>query len=192
MEQRNEGMKGTNVSKDVQGALDRISIQENPNALSNLYENVRRHRSISEYERELLDEAVEIRMREIAPARATKLFGPRDSMARRVLQSIYDDLANTLDFTSNRVGNGVKAGGTMISGERHVDLYLSYKNEDGVSVGLTWLQDAPSADPYLRVSVRQVGGSNPGTLAEHRFETSQKNDAAACYRAELEKVIRRH
>ena len=175
------------LSKLVKDALERIAGLKTSRQLQTLYDNVGRNKTITDYEREELVDTLELRMREVAPAVATKLFGPKDSEAQQFLQRTYDALARDFDFSANRVRNGVKIGGDMIKGEKFVDVYLSYKSADNVNVGLAWLQDSANSDRYLIVSVRQVGSTDSIRKWE-RFEVGQEHAAVDNYRSELSKV----
>ncbi len=175
------------LSKLVKDALERLAGLKTPKQLQTLYHNVSRSKTITDIERETLVESLELRMREVAPAAATRLFGPKDSEAQQFLHRTYKALADEFDLSANRVRNGVKIGGDMIKGEKFVDVYLSYKSVGNVNVGLAWLQDSANSDRYLIVSVRQVGSTDSIRKWE-RFEVGQEHAAVDNYRSELSKV----
>lgn len=179
-----------NISKLVAEAISRIKVLKSPRALRTIYQNAINHQNITEFEREMVVEALEQRMREVSPNDATRLFGPRDSAVRQFMENTYKSLTSEFDFAANRVKNGVKVGGHMINGEKFVDLYLSYKSDGGVNVGLSWVQEKADSDRFLSVKVRQVGGDNAGMLAEHCFKAGQEDAAIECYREELAKVVK--
>lgn len=152
-------------------------------------------------ERAALLAAIEARLNELAAsapqskAAATKKKPsggpPKGREAREFLDELGSLLERDLDLSGNKLKtNKVKTGGDMKHDSiRFVDLYLAYKNRDGVSVKLFWRQDAADAAVYLEFHKTQTGGPKAGNLMEPRvFRLDQKEEAAELYRSELAKL----
>ena len=180
------------MSEPAKIALSKIVICESTRSLINFYKNTVDSKIISEYEKEVLKDSIEQRMREISPSVATKTFGPKDSEARKFLQAFYDRLADQHDLSRNRVKAGAKVGGSMINGTRFVEIYISYKNSLGVNIGLGWVQEKPDTVRFLTVDVRQVGKGDTVLDENYRFEIGQEDAAREFYEkallARLDKV----
>lgn len=102
----------------------------------NFYRNILAEKNISENDRDRLVEKLEEKMRRITPRVANQIFGPKDNEARILLEEAFSELETYFDFSQNKVGNGVKTGGHMISGQAYIDVYISYKNENQTHVAL--------------------------------------------------------
>ncbi|HAR51260.1 hypothetical protein [Roseovarius nubinhibens] len=178
------------ISKNVTTLIEKLRVTENRTSLLNAFDNALNYKErgkIEEHEFELISSEVEKRLREIAPAQATKKFGPKDGEALRVLSEVYEQLKEDFDLGQNRVGNGVKVGGYMINGTRFVDRYISYKGVNNINVSLAWLQITPDEPPYLELLVRQVGDVGADPLRHEKF--AKISDAVTAYRAELDKIV---
>lgn len=173
------------ISEKVNSAITRIRTATEYNPLLRLYDNATKYAGISEFERELIIEEIELKLRDIAPSHATKIFGPKDAEGRKFLESAYLSISKEFDLGGNGVQNGVKVGGDMIAGRKHVDLYLSYKNTEKWHIGLSWLQDDIDAEPYLRVRKYKFGVSNLETLSDKIYKVSDARAALDNYRIEL-------
>lgn len=105
--------------------------------LQNAFANANNNQKISEEQREEVIESVEHALREHHPRAAKKLLGALDSRPIEVLEEMYTEIQKAFDLSQNKVKNGVKAGGSMRSGEAVLDWHISYKNEkaEGVVVG---------------------------------------------------------
>lgn len=111
----------------------------NEKQLINLYNNACSKPDIDEVEKESLIEAIEKNTRLRFPRAAKRIFGAKESVASQKLESLYIKLSKKYDLTHNRLKNGVKVGGRMISGEYYIDVYVSYKNfeNQGAAIALT-------------------------------------------------------
>ncbi len=151
-------------------------------------------------EREALLKAIEARLLEIAssasksrdPAGAGKARrGPaKDREAREFLDELGSLIEREFDLSGNKLKtNKIKTGGDKVRGDRFVDLYLAFKDENGVSVKLFWRQDKSDEAAYLEFNKTQTGGPKAGDLREPViFRLDQKDEAAELYRSELAKL----
>ena len=77
----------------------------------------------------------------------------------------------------------------MIAGRKHVDVYISYKNNDKWRASLAWLKDTPADVPYLRVEKLQVGSEAKTNREDAVFTVHQVELAEEKYRQMLRAVI---
>jgi len=82
------------VTANVQKVLARIRDASSPKPLLIIYENAIKFPNISEFEREIIVEEIELKLREISPSHATKAFGPKDATARDFLETVFADISN--------------------------------------------------------------------------------------------------
>lgn len=134
-----------------------------------LYENTMRYEGISEEDRERIITALEKQLRVKFPAAAKKIFGAKDFGAREILERIFSVAEKEFDLSKNTLKNGVKTGGLMISGQHHIDVYLSYKNSSGEAASLTMSQE--NIDDELKAIVRRykTGGEDAGISLEKPY-----------------------
>ena len=177
------------ISNEVKNALALINLCKDARRLRNIYVNLQNYGPITEEDREILLHAIEHKMREIDPARATKVFGPGDGDARQFLQVVYEGIASRYDLSQNRVRAGAKFGGNMLTGKKYVDLYISYKNSNSVNTGFSWIQETIDTVPFLTVDVRHVGGHDGIPDQSRKFEIEQKDLAAEFYEETLRKIL---
>lgn len=177
------------IDRQVTVAKERIVSLSDPKALVRFHENVERFQGIDEIEREDLIQLIEERLRSVSPSAATKVFGPKDSEAREYLEQVFRQVSSDFDLSQNQVKNGVKTGGDMIAGRKHLDVYISYKNNDKWRAALAWLQDTPADVPYLRVEKLQVGAQDKTNGEEELFAAHQIDLAEEEYRRMLKSVI---
>jgi hypothetical protein len=143
----------------IEDLIKRIEADKfNEKQLINLYNNACSQREIDEAEKELLIDAIEKNTRLRFPRAAKRIFGAKESVASQRLESLYVTLGKKYDFTNNRLKNGVKAGGRMISGEFFIDVYVSYKNTEnqGAAIALT----QANIDAELEVTVKRYSTHN--------------------------------
>ena len=132
-------------------------------------------------------EAVKIKMRAAFPRAANRMFGAKESEANALLEDVFRKLAATHDLTANRLKNGVKAGGEMISGQKHIDVYISYKNASGVGTFLGLIQDSPESELTARVGHYKTGDSS--FRNERVFQMHDFGQAVEAYTAQLLQVL---
>lgn len=178
------------ISSKVQNLLNIIEGLTDSKKLINFYNNTSAHKDITEYEREVLLEVIEGKLREIAPAAATRALGRnKDADARIYLDGIYQQTLDQFDLSGNRVKNGVKTGGGMISGRKFVDVYISYKNEAGWHTLLRWFQDSASSQRYLETFLYQTGPHSGDGSINKRFEVGEEDAAAKEYIEQVGKLV---
>jgi hypothetical protein len=175
------------LNRHVAMAMQRIAASQDAKSLRNLYENIQRHPDLDDIRKEELTEAVMQRMRVVSPALATRLGGAKDSLGREYLQSVFDRVSDRFDLSGNKVGQGVKTGGFMINGTKHVDVYLSYKTSDMRNLGFAWIQETVESEPFLELKLRDLGDS--GAAEAPRETLTDKELAAARFEEELERLL---
>ncbi|MBZ0133456.1 MAG: hypothetical protein K8F53_12655 [Rhodocyclaceae bacterium] len=149
--------------------------------LINLYKNAATRNATA------VMDAVKIQMRADFPRAANRMFGAKESEANALLEDIFRKLAAAHDFTANRLKNGVKAGGEMISGKKHIDVYISYKNGKGFGAVLGLVQDDPESELTARVGYYKTG--NGGFREAQVFQMHDFTQAVEAYKAQLSKVL---
>jgi hypothetical protein len=127
--------------------------------LINLYNNANANNELSEEDKENLIEAIEKNTRLRFPRAAKRIFGAKESVATEMLEKLYSKISASYDLTANRLKNGVKTGGLMISGKLYIEVYISYKNADNQGVFLSLTQD--TVDDELVVIVRRYSTHKP-------------------------------
>ena len=123
------------------------------------------------------------------PRAAKRIFGAKESVANSMLEKLHKTLTHTIDFTSNKLKNGVKAGGQMISGEFYIDVYMSYKNteNEGAYISLT----QKTIDDELIVTVGRYSTHNPdsGVKNECKGGVDSFDEYAKIYQNHLGELI---
>ena len=157
--------------------------------LQNFYNNINNSKEISEYEKEFLTEIVEKKIRVEFPSKAKKILGGKSEKAKELLEEVMVDLLKEFNWSNNEVKTKVKAGGSMISGKEFVCHYISYKNEDGYSTAIAYIQKTPEEDPYLEVHYRKVGKDSEQDKEEKIFPVQLKEEAVSLYKTYLYKTI---
>lgn len=187
---KGDEMSSGQFSERVRRALQAIETKEMTRAgLRNFYANATRDPDITEAEREAVIAALEARIRISAPRDAKALFGPKDAEARALLGKIHDALADEFDLSGNTVGSGVKTGGSMISGEVYVDVYISYKGADRRHAILGYLIAKPGADPMLVVRLYQTGKEVSEPDIREDYPAEELEQACARYRGHLVRIL---
>ncbi len=156
--------------------------------LLGLYERATEDREISEEDRELLVIAIEKQLKVRFPAAAKKQFGAKDEKAREILFKIYNQVNEEFDFSNNKLKNGVKTGGGMISGRCYIQVYLSYKNADNFGAYLTLQQDGMDDELRAIVGRYKTGGGKSETLGETNLGLDQLSEIGSIYREHLIEV----
>lgn len=172
-------MEEQQISPLVQKQLDRLDNGEMTESEMNRWrENATKTDRITEYEREIFLEKLETRIRNSYPVLSKKLFGSKDLPAVEALQNILNILEEDFDLSGNLVKSGIKVGGDQVSGRKHVSRHFSYKNNDGWSAGIGWLQDSPESDPFWSVAFYQKGRvSNPDSIRDDIFAIDDTDGA---------------
>lgn len=157
--------------------------------LINLYNNAMAKKGLDESEKEHLIEAIEKNIRARFPKAAKSIFGPKGTVASERLAAFCVELAKEFDLTSNKLKNGVKSGGEMISGRKYIDYYISYKNSSNQGVAMTLFQN--NFDDELEVAVEryQTHSKDGKTLHRHVSAMDDFDDLANQYKAYLSEII---
>lgn len=153
-----------------------------------LFQNAQRNARVTDEQKERLAVAIEAELRERFPRSAKSMFGPADGHARHLLDGVQKEVGAAIDLSRNRVLNRVKTGGDMIAGRYHLDVYVSYKNQNGQRLSLDIRQQTPLDRPTARVQLVQVGGENAGPLYEQSYEMDQFDAAGEDYKLKVVQV----
>lgn len=149
--------------------------------LINLYKNATTRNAAA------VMEAVKLKMRTDFSRSANRMFGAKESEASARLEDVFRKLASVHDFTANRVKNGVKAGGEMISGQKYIDVYISYKNDKGFGAVLGLIQDDSESELTAKVSYYKTGSD--GFREVLIFQLHDFEKAVEAYNVNLSKVL---
>ena len=184
-------MEEQEISQLAQKSLNHIETKElSKTELINFFNNINNSTKITDYEREVLTEAVEKKMRIKFPKSAKAILGGKSAKAQELLEEIFSVLKKEFDWSNNKVKTKVKVGGKMISGEWFVDWYISYKNNDDYSTGFGYIQKKPEEDPFLSINYGRVGKKYENESKEEKsFPVELKDDALNLYRNFLTKTI---
>lgn len=157
--------------------------------LKNFFTNAINSQTITDIEKELLINAVTKKIRIKFPKNAKKILGGKSKEAQELLEEIYNTLEKEFDWSKNKVKNGVKVGGDMISGRQYISWYMSYKNDQKYSTSLHYGQKTPEDEPYLQVHYDRVGKDYKEDREEKIFPVELKDDALNLFRNFLSRVI---
>ena len=174
---------------DIQDVIENIeSNKYNEKKLIVLYGNINKKEGLSEEDKEVLIEAIEKNTRLRFPRAAKRIFGSKETIASTILEKLDQKLIQSIDYTSNKLKNGVKIGGQMISGEFYIDVYMSFKNSDnqGASISLT----QKTIDDELVVTVRRYSTHNPdsGVKDEKKGGIDSFDYYAKIYQSHLDEI----
>lgn len=132
-------------------------------------------------------EAVSTRLAAEFPRAAKRMFGAKTDHASARLEEVFNKLAAAHDLTGNRVKNGVKTGGESISGKMHIDVYISYKNGNGVGASLGLIQDTPDSELMATVKHYKTGKQRFGDV--QKFQMDDFDAALDAYQRWLSEVL---
>ncbi|MDT0605043.1 hypothetical protein [Thalassotalea castellviae] len=159
--------------------------------LINLYNNANNKKDLSEEDKEILVEAIENNTRLRFPRAAKRIFGAKESVANTILEKLHQTLSQSqsINFTSNKLKNGVKTGGRMISGEFYIDVYMSFKNSENQGAYISLTQK--TIDDELIVTVGRYSTHNPdsGVKNESKGGIDSFEDYAIIYQNHLGELI---
>ena len=156
--------------------------------LINLFRNTEKYESITEEERELVLAAIETQFRKDFPRVAKKNFGPADARPREVLEEIYQSIASEHDLSGNTLRNGIKVGGSVISGDAHIDLYISYKNKQKEGAVVHAYQSKPDEDLIYSV-FRYSGSAAPTNRTEVIEFVTEDPEISKTYSRMLSEIV---
>lgn len=149
--------------------------------LAELYKNCL-HRDCS-----VLLDAIHLQLWKQYPLRARKLFGPRGEKAQMLLEDVLARISEKFDLSGNKVGGHVKVGGLMRQANGYfIDLYISYKREDGEGVSLSLTQE--SADSNLHARVARYKDRAEDKRQEKTYDVGEWDVAVADYQTWLSEL----
>lgn len=157
--------------------------------LRNLFNNANAAQDISDIEKETLINEVEKKIRIKFPAKAKKILGGKSKKAQDLLEKVFIQLTSEFDWSANKVGTRVKAGGSMISGKEYVCWYISYKNENGYNLALQYKQKTAEDDPILNVELRHVGKQFENETISKDFPVQLEEEAVDYFKEHFKKLI---
>ena len=181
------------VSERVKLALKAIREKEyTKKELRIFYNNINASDDITEDDKELLTNEIELKVRTTQPRLATEIFGNKEVKAREFLESLFSELSEEYDWSKNAVGSRVKICGDMINGNNYVCLYISYKNNLGISTALAYKQVTPNDDPFLSVDIRQIrkGDIKGKMIKEKYFSIGSEEEAVEYFKKHLSDTIK--
>lgn len=157
--------------------------------LINLFNNATLNKKINEEDKARLIISIEKNTRLRFPKSAKRIFGAKESFAESKLETLYQDLCKEFNLSNNRLKNGVKTGGLMISGESYINVYMSYRNIENHGVAITLTQ--PDIESELTVTVKRYKtyGSDSGTINIHESEMDDFDNCAQIYKAYIQELI---
>ena len=186
-------MNKKEVSERVKLALKAIREKEyTKKELQSFYNNIIARDDITEDEKELLTNEIELKVRTTQPRLATEIFGNKEAKAREFLDPVFSELFEEYDWSKNIVDSRVKVCGHMINGSNYICLYISYKNNSGISTALAYKQVTPNDDPFLSVNIRQVrkGDIKAKMIKEKHFSIGSEEEAVEYFKKHLSDTIK--
>lgn len=157
--------------------------------LINLHNNALNYKDISDVDRETISALIEKRLRVKFPGAAKKIFGAKDTEARETLSRFYEAIETEFDLSANKLKNGLKTGGNVISGEAYLYTYISFKNAENIGAHLALSQHTVENELKVIVHKYKTGGDNSGTLDHHEFGIEKLAQAESIYRDYLSQII---
>ena len=161
--------------------------------LRSLYNNIIANDDLSEDQKELLTNELELEIR-TRPKLARKLFGNKEVKAREFLEPFFSKLFEEYDWSDNDHKSRVKACGDMMNGNYYVCLYISYKKKhgSGISTSLAYKQVTPNDDPFISVDIKQIRTKNiAGKMIEEKyFSIGSEEDALNYFKKHLSNTIK--
>ena len=161
----------------------------NQKELINLYNNASKSSSITEDQRELIVSEIEKATRLRFPTSAKKIFGAKDHEAREYLSKIYEMVKTDFNMSGNKLKNGVKTGGEMMSGAAYVEVYMSYKNSDNIGAYLVLKQDSVDSELKAISAHYRTGGSEAGVISEKTIGLESQSEVYKNYSEYLQLVV---
>ena len=186
-------MNKKEISERVKSALKIIKEKKfTKPELRSFYKNIIARDDITEDEKELLTNEIAVTVKTSQPRLATEMFGNKEAKAREFLDPVFSKLYEEYDWSENHVGSRVKICGDMINGNNYVCLYISYKNNSGISTALAYKQVTPNDDPFLSVDIRQVrkGDIEAKMIGEKYFSIDSEEEAVEYFKIHLSDAIR--
>lgn len=171
---------------EIQKIIENIeSNQYEERQLVNLYNNANKKEGLSEEDKEAIISAIEKNTRLRFPRAAKRIFGAKESVAYTMLEKLYTSLRESIDFKGNKLKNGVKTGGYMISGEFYIDVYMSYKNIDNQAVSISLTQKTIEDELEVRVRRYSTYNEDSGTQSDAQSGIDLFDEYSEIYKKHL-------
>ena len=152
-------------------------------------------KEITEEERAILTDELIIKLITLFPTKANRLLGNKSGKPQEFLEEILTEVNKKYDWSSiknggkNRTGDHVKAGGDMFRKESeggvYISYYISYKNSDDWSVGISYKQKSADKSPYIQVGKRQVRKDSEFEPYQEDFPIETRLDAIDIFKSHL-------
>ncbi len=175
---------------NIQELIQKIeSDKYNEKEMINLYNNANNQQGLSEEDKEDLIEAIEKNTRLRFPRAAKRIFGAKESVANTMLEKLHKTLSQSVDFISNKLKDGVKTGGLMMTNKLYIELYMSFKNSENQGAYISLTQK--TIDDELIVTVGRYSTHNPdsGVIKEDKSGLDSFDDYAIIYKNYLGELI---
>ena len=137
---------------------------------------------------EIVDLA-ENQLRKQFPRIATNNFGKKEEFALDILTKINDHLESKYNLLENKHKNGPKIGGLMISGEIHVDCYISYKNDKNEVITLTIHQAEPDSEAQVILRKYTTNHGEENSDSKNYYKLDEIDQVALEYENLLKEVL---
>lgn len=155
-----------------------------------LYNNAINNDRVSDVDKERVIAEIELQTRLRFPRSAKRLFGAKEKKARAILEAFYDAISEKFDFSNNVLKNGVKTGGCMLSGEYHVNLYMSYKNSENFGAAISLDQKTADSELLSEVRLYRTNCAEVGNIERREFSLDDFDAAKALYEKYLDQVVK--
>lgn len=169
-----------------------IKVLENrfdANSLGNLARNIKDYEGISEERKEQSLMLIYDNFGARFPRQFWKFYGSKSKIARDALSPLYEEVQKIYDFSKNKVKNGIKPGGEMISGKDHLDYYFSYKNEEKWHLLLKFSQSNTFSNQQFSVDSYHSSREYTDTLEIVKFDASDGDGALKYFIRKAEEII---
>jgi len=179
-----EQRKGQRMA-DIPRLLERVrSGKYDETELLNLFKNASKSTAVSDNERASILELVETELRKNYPRVANRHLGAIDKQAREYLESVYQEISAEFDLSGNKIKNGVKTGAAVLAGDAVIDVYISYKNDQGIGAVLAAYQ--PSIEEPISYQVFMYkGAKKPDNLVNMQEYANADDEVVGSFRKVL-------
>jgi len=156
----------------------------------NLWNNTLKYKHITEYERELVIAALEPIITAFPTKKSRSGSSTKDFKIKELLAKLLTKVSDKFPLENNRVRQGVKTGGAMMSGEKYVAAYFSYKSKEKWHVVFEIQQDSADKDPYIIVKIYHFSEDNLDEKIYEVFSIDDTDTALARYCEHLEFILK--
>jgi hypothetical protein len=184
-------MTKTPIETQVENILAKIEIGSfDADGLCNLLRNIEADVSVTDLQRENLNEAAVARLRKHHKREAKKMLGAPNSETSDQLETYLAELIGRFDLSANGHKNKVKVGGNVIAGNADIYDYISYRNNDTkTNVKMAFRKIDEKIELDLGVGKYPVGGSDVENPSFFTFHPEQFDEASALFETYLISVI---